>query len=566
MKHFPFTPVPAAALCRAAALLCGLAQASQAAPALPDAGQLSRDLQAPASAPAAPSPSGLQFPDHIPAIRSADATRVLVHSIEVTHSTVFPAAQLQALVADYCGSAHTLDELAQAAARITSHYRAHGYLLARAYLPAQEIRNGDIVIAVLEGVLDQQRLSNNSLLSDALAARYLAAITPGQPLQGEPLDRALLLLSDIPGVGGAHGVLQPGTRVGTSDMLVTLEPGPRTVASIALDNYGNYYTGEYRASGSWQLNNPLGLGDQLNARVLSSGAGLRYIRAGYQMPLGANGLLLGIGLSDTDYQLGQDFAALQAQGSAQTSSAYVSYPFVRGVQGNLLGTVEWNDKRLTDQTGVPATESDQQVSELSLGVSGNRQDGFAGGGVANAGATLSAGQLSMDALSAALDAAPGSAQSQGGFNKLNYAFSRLQNLGRTNALLLSLQGQQANKNLASSEKFALGGASGVRAYPQGEGSGDQGWLASLEWRHTLPDALQGVLFYDTGSVAINHTAYLVGSNNRSIAGVGIGLNGQYRKLQFSTALAWSTSGGEPTSEPANDNNQPRLWLQLVYGL
>ena len=421
---------------------------------------------------------------------------------------------------------------------------------------------------MLEGVLGKRSLNNHSLLSDARADSYLEKVTPGQVLQSEPIDRALLLLADTPGVSEAHALLQPGEHVGGSDVLVELYPGPSYVASLDLDNNGNYYTGTNRASASLALNNPLGLGDQINAHLLSSGPGLTYVHLAYQAPVGVNGLRLGFSLSNTAYQIGQEFAALQAQGTASITNLSMSYPFVRSIRNNLQGSVAWDSKSMVDQTGVPQSESDKQVSELTFGLNANHKDALGGGdgGINNAGVFLSLGNLNMDAASLALDAAPGSAQTQGSFQKLDYNINRLQSLNPLDAVFLSLQGQSANKNLASSEKFSLGGASGVRAYPQGEGSGDQGWLATLEWRHDLPGPLQGVLFYDTGAVDINHNAYLDGSNNRSIAGLGIGLNGQYGRLLFKTSVAWSTNGGDPTSVPSGSGNSPRWWAQLSFGL
>ena len=40
--------------------------------------------------------------------------------------------------------------------------------------------------------------------------------------------------------------------------------------------------------------------------------------------------------------------------------------------------------------------------------------------------------------------------------------------------------QFSNKNLDSSEQLSLGGITGVRAYPSGEASGDQGYKLTTE--------------------------------------------------------------------------------------
>jgi len=159
-----------------------------------------------------------------------------------------------------------------------------------------------------------------------------------------------------------------------------------------------------------------------------------------------------------------------------------------------------------------------------------------------------------------------SANSNGTFNKLAYSLSRQQRVSDKYSLQLALSGQQASKNLNSSEKFSLGGASGVRAYPQGEGSGDQGLLANLEVHRSLNEQLQALVFYDAGSVDINRNPYgaTAAANTRFISGAGLGLNGQVGQLQFKTSVAWRASGGDPVSDTSTRN--PRWWLQLSLPL
>ena len=70
-----------------------------------------------------------------------------------------------------------------------------------------------------------------------------------------------------------------------------------------------------------------------------------------------------------------------------------------------------------------------------------------------------------------------------------------------------MRGQLAFDNLDSSEKMELGGAYGVRAYPEGEAYGDQGYVATLEARAVAgpvdggcPGQLQLIAFVDVGEV------------------------------------------------------------------
>jgi hemolysin activation/secretion protein len=125
-----------------------------------------------------------------------------------------------------------------------------------------------------------------------------------------------------------------------------------------------------------------------------------------------------------------------------------------------------------------------------------------------------------------------------------------------------VNGQQASKNLDSSEKFSLGGVNGVRAYPQSEATGDEGYKATIELRRTLTANVQGTVFYDYGSVKINKNPFgPAASNNRSLGGVGFGVNANVKTVQLRASMAWRTQGGAPTSVPASADHRPTVWLQ-----
>lgn len=540
------------------ALLSGLP--AHAAPVAPDAGQTIRELQKQPGS----SMHNATVPLHLGGDTARKDTangdaRTEVKAIHVSGSSAFAAAELEALVADLPGSKRTLAELDKAAGRITAYYRERGYVVARAYLPAQEIKDGVVVISVLEGRLDQQRINNRSRLSDERASEYLSGIRSGDALQARPVDRMLLLLADTPGVGGARATLQPGASVGTSDLLVELDPSAPYFANVELDNSGNRYTGEYRLGGALALNSPLKMGDQITLRALTSNLNLTYARITYQIPVGGSGLRLGAAYSDIRYRLGKEFAVLQAHGTATSGGLFAVYPFIRSQTSNLSATLAWEDKKLGDRTDAPVTTSDKRIQLANLGLAGNHQDALGGAGITSFDLSLVSGRLSMDAASRAADSI--SANSNGAFTRLAYSFNRLQRLTDRNTISVALSGQQASKNLNSSEKFYLGGANTVRAYPQGEASGDQGWLMNLELRHNFAQTVQGVMFYDAGSVTINRNQFVAGANTSNISGAGIGADASLSGVQIKACLAWRIGGVQPTSEPATLNRNPRLWLQ-----
>ena len=538
---------------------------AHAAPVAPDAGQTIRELQKQPALHAPKTTAPLRLEEDVTRRGSANGdVRIAVNGIRVSGSSAFAAAELEALVSDLIGGEHTLAELYQGAARITAYYRERGYIIARAYLPAQEIQDGVVVIDVVEGRIVERQITNQSRLSDERANGYLREIKSGEALQAAPVERALLLLNDTPGVGGTRATLQPGASVGTSDLIVEIDPSAPYFARVEADNFGNRYTGENRVDGALAFNSPFKMGDQFTVRALASDQEQTYARIAYQIPAGSSGLRLGTAYFDTRYRLGKEFAPLQAHGTATGTSLFAVYPFIRSQASNLSGTLTWEDKKLDDFTDAPVTAVAQHIRLASFGLAGNYQDLLGGGGVTSFDLALVAGHLGMDTESQAADEL--SARRNGGFTRLAYNVTRLQRLTDRDALSVSLSGQWAGKNLNSSEKFFLGGAYGVRAYPQGEAEGDQGWLTNLELRHRFLPDLQGVVFYDAGSVRINHNPFVAGENTRTISGAGVGANANFLGLQINAYVAWRIHGGQPTSEPISLDRNPRLWVQASWVL
>jgi len=271
------------ALCAARAGLAALALplAAWAAP-VPDAGRSMRDIESvrpalpPAPAPELDLPSMPQ-PAAPAAAESggADAARLEVSGFRLDGNQAFGDDLLLPLLDDLKGKALTLAELRAAAGRLSAFYQERGYLLARAYLPPQDIEHGVVLIRVQEGRYGEVVLDNRSRTLDAAIRAPLSRLHPGDAVQGDALEQTLHLLADMPGIA-VRGTLRPGTQPGATDLVVEAAPGPLVDGSLEADNYGSVYTGEYRLGGSLGINSPLRLGDRLDLRLLSSDAHQRY--------------------------------------------------------------------------------------------------------------------------------------------------------------------------------------------------------------------------------------------------------------------------------------------------
>jgi hemolysin activation/secretion protein len=216
---------------------------------------------------------------------------------------------------------------------------------------------------------------------------------------------------------------------------------------------------------------------------------------------------------------------LNANGHAKTNGLELSYPIVRTSNFNLTQNLALERKDYSNYSANTLV-SNYKNMPVTLGVNGVLLDELGqGSGVTSFSGGLTSGQLNLNSSpTETMDAA--STRTAGSFSKFRYALSRHQQLGSGVSLFAAWTGQWAAKNLDSSEKFYLGGITGIRAYPSSEGGGSLGQMLNLEMRFQLPDGLNLVGFYDYGWVQQNVSNEYVGApklNHFALKGAGLGL-------------------------------------------
>ena len=501
-----------------------------------------------------------------PAAPGAESlSTVRVNQLQFSGAPAGSDAELLKITGFQPNSDLTLAQLEAMAARITQHYRAQGYFVARAYIPAQDISSHIVTIAVSIGHYGQIKLQNTSRLHNDVANSQLNGLNSGDAITLEPLENHLLLLSDIPGVAVSSSLV-PGTAPGTSDLIVDVAPGHTVTGEVDADNAGNPYTGEYRLGATVNFNNLAGRGDVASLRALSSGSGLNYGRAAYQMPFGR--VTVGAAYSYLHYRLGRQFEALDAHGTAKVASVFAFMPLIRSRQSNLYVGLAYDDKTLDDRIGlVPLADRHAHVRAATASLYGNHRDDFGGGGLSTFYVALSGGNLDIQTPSARLaDAA--TARANGSFSKLWFNVTRLQQVAGPFSLYGSFTGQWASKNLDNSEKFVLGGMDGIRAYPQGEAYGDQGYLANLEGRLRLTSLSSRVAgdvtllaFVDHGSIKVNKDPWFAGNNRRNLGSYGVGATWiDPGNFAIRTYYARKLGSGDAMSAP---DRSGRFWVQVI---
>lgn len=487
-----------------------------------------------------------------------------VKGIRILGNTLFDTATLHALVADAEAKHLTLSQLDELAARIGYYYHNRGYPLVRAVTPAQIIQSGIVRIVVIEARYGKVGIDNSTRVNDLLLQATMAPLQSGQIIGQPALDQSLLLLSDIPGVV-VNATLKPGEAEGTSDLMVNATPSPTVTGNVLLDDYGNSYTGQARASATVHVGNPLNHGDVLSLSGLSSGSGLSYGRIAYESLLNGHGTRLGGSYSALDYSLGGALASLDAKGSAQVESLWAKHPFLRSRDLNLFGQIQYDQTQLREHIDTSGTRTDRHLANWTLGLAGDARDALLSGGINTWNLSLTTGRVDFDDDAAQLvDAA--TARTQGEFSKLNLNLARLQGLGPRSALYLSFSGQWANVNLDASQKMTVGGPYSVRAYEVGAVSGDTGYRGTIEFRYDLGQALRGrlqaVAFIDSAHVTVNKFPWTTGTNSTTLSGVGMGLNWTGPN-QWSARTYIAVPVG-PTPELGNVTDSARAWTEVGW--
>jgi len=486
-----------------------------------------------------------------PAEMKPSGITVTVKQFRFAGNTLIASEQLAPIVAEYLDRPLDFAQLQVAATAVANAYRENGWVI-RAYLPQQDIQNGIVTLQIAEAVFGKLRLEGALVrLAPAIVlTSFDAQQKSGEPLNSDALDRALLLADDLPGVTVA-GTLRPGANEYETDLVVKLADEPLMVGEVAADNTGSRSTGSDRLTASLGFNSPFGLGDQLSGNLIHT-EGSDYARLAWSLPVGSEGWRAGLNATQLDYRLvAAEFKALAAKGNSRTFGLDASYPIIRSRLKNLYLSLAYDRKAFDNQANA-ATTTRYDIDSVTVGLMGNLFDTLGGGGANSVSVAWTQGKVELGTLDTSENASVA-----GRFDKLRWNLSRQQVVTPDVSLFALYSGQRANQNLDSSEKFYLGGANGVRAYPASEAGGSDGQMLNLELRWKLPYGLTATAFHDWGRITQfkDHFAGADIPNTYRLRGHGLSLAWQ-GPLGMNLKATWARRGGSnPNADAATGKDQ-----------
>ncbi|MBO4852952.1 MAG: ShlB/FhaC/HecB family hemolysin secretion/activation protein [Schwartzia sp.] len=457
--------------------------------------------------------------------------------------------KLAELSARFVGREITGTALSDLLAGITNYARAHGYPTAAAYIPEQTATEGRLLLRMMPGRLGKITVENESRLDDDVAKGILARLKEKGIIRTKDLESALLLLDDLSGVHAA-ALLSAGRETGETDLFVKITNDKPASALLYAENYGSESTGRYRYGLSASLENVGGVGGKLTVGGMLSNGKQHAYNIGYETPVGHSATKLGVGYSRSDYELGSLFSQLGASGVAHTYSFWGETPLWKATKSALAVTYGFDYRNITDEMLGFSWEKHSAAWHAGLSGMGRGEGSYLSYRV-----ELRQGTVTADSDLAQMIGED--ARTLGGFWKGTLDVMAVQGLGHSTDIMLKAQGQKASRNLDGSEEIYLGGARGVRAYPQGEASGDEGALATLELRyHTPVPGLILSTYFDAGCVKVTKDGR---NGSESLRGWGIGAT-YSKEDDWFARLDYARRIGAPEVMSDDAKSKGRFWF------
>ncbi len=444
-----------------------------------------------------------------PGVAPEDQRCFEIKSIQLQGASLLSASEQNELLKPFlnrCLGSGQLNALLKA---ITQRYIDRGYVTSRAYLPQQDLSDGDLDVLVVEGRLE-------GLDSSAIASeRELAMAFPGKP--GKPLDlRELEQLVDqlnrLPS-RPAQLELLPGEQVGGSRVQLKGEPSKPWHVSLSRHNDGDISTGEQQWGVGLDWDSPLGLADQLSIRGGADAVSDEFRHSDnqslyYSLPYGW--WTFSYSYSQSYYRNQTEGAGFvfEMDGESRTHALRAERLLHRDALSKTsintgishLRTRNYLDNALLDV-------SSQRLSEAQLGFNHGRRIG-------NAFVNADIGwQRGIGALDAQREGDPRPGEPVARYNKYSLTLSYLQpfQLWDESFSFDSLaNGQWSEDVLYSPQRISIGGLASVRGFKEQSLSGDSGgywrnqlrWTRPITWAPLQPYLQQyGVAFaYDLGVI------------------------------------------------------------------
>ncbi len=464
--------------------------------------------------------------------------QIVVKNFDVVGSSVFSPQELNQVVKSYRNRPLTLPELFQARSAITKLYTEKGYVSSGAYIPPQELDNGTVQIAVLEGKLEEINVSGTEHLSEKYVSSRIETAA-GKPINIDNLLSALQLLRLDPLIDNVSAELSAGIRPGTSLLDIKIEEADVFNIATSLNNKRSPSIGSNQRSVQLNHGNLLGFGDQFNFEYANTDGSNAFDLA-YGLPLNSkNGTIkAAFGINSNDV-IEEPFSPIDIESKSRYYDLSLRQPIIlKPSQEFAMGI------------SLTRTESETFLLDDSFQLSrGANEDGetrisairlfqeFVNRNDKEVLAFRSQFSLGVDLLNPTIndDGEPDST-----FMSWRGQGQWVRQLNPDFLFLLRGDAQISGGSLLPQEQFRLGGFNSARGYRQDLSLGDNGLFTSAELRipvlrfKKVDGLVQIAPFFDVGTVWNSDDLEI---SNATLPSLGVGLNFSMGN-RFNARLDW----------------------------
>ena len=513
-----------------------------------------------------PEPNVEQTPQAQPTLdESAAKVKFVLKKLILKGNTVFSTEELSPIYESMIGKEITLIDLQGVAQQIEKYYLEHGYILTRVFIPPQEIdKSGVVTMEIVEGYIDKFLIDGHSKGVTTAIEQYLTEVLEDKPLRLTTLERALLLINDLPGIQ-AKAVLTPSVVTQGASTVVVLINQHLWDGSATWDNRGTKYLGPEEFSMTGSLDNIFNAPGQasIHGKAGSETREFTSFQLEYEAYIAPSGATFDSSFTQNRTHPGNSLAPLDIDGLSTSFAFVYSYPIIRTRRMNFSMSLDYD--YMDSQTDILATLFTlDKLDSLRAGLNFSVQDAWQGVNMINGQFSKGFQLFSGKPQPEPLRSRPGGDKN---YTKATTTYTRVQYFENPTSFLFSINGQYAFDELLSPEQIGYGGAVYGSAYDPSEIVADNGFEGKFELRYdnegknNLFRSLQYFGSYDWA--ALWNRSDVGGLEKQSGTSAAIGL-----RLTVGPRVTGEIEVAKPLTKPvaAYDNNNARVFFNLNVDL
>ena len=383
----------------------------------------------------------------------------------------------------------TLGEIEEIAETITTYYRNHGFFLAKAFVPSQDVHDGIVGLTVLEGVLGKVTVAGNDLYkTDYLVGVFDDLIN--KAVIYKDIEQKLYLLNDYPGLK-VTGYFKPGDQIGDTHLNLNVVSEDTSSSLLRLDNHGSEFTGQNRLYYQYEHNAPVGYGDKLSFGLMqtSSPDNSTYWSINYRIPVFDEKNYLYVSSSKNQYVLEKENSSspVDLTGSANISTVTFEKVFSRTRKKSDFMRIDLqSSKSIVDSESSGTFEQDSNVDSVIFSYNYDF--------LSDTGKSVNNGRISLTVGDFDIVTHGSQNDRDGSLEKIKFShyylkFSHIPFTKSPIRLITKFDMQLADLSLPSIEQSPIAGPDAVRAFSVTEFSADSSAYFGFEVHFNYPKLL-----------------------------------------------------------------------------